>query len=78
MALTGRVPGKAVSRKATWLFTGAPNFDDALEKSLLSTLICACISKPITGCHGFSLTFNFADDQLKFNTHCLTLVGNRN
>lgn len=39
--LTGNVPGNAESKNATCVFTGAPNFEAAREKSLLSAAICA-------------------------------------
>ena len=62
--LTGNVPGNAESKNPTWVFTGDPNLEAALEKSLLSDAICAWISRPITGCQSSPLTLAFAEKNL--------------
>lgn len=55
---TGKVPGIAQSKRATFLFGGASNLVEAVEKILLSEFICACTSNPITLCH-FDLKSQF-------------------
>lgn len=49
--LTGRVPGKAASKKATWEFVRPPKRVEAPLNNLDFDKICACTSSPITGSH---------------------------
>ena len=49
--LTGKVPGRAASKKATCVFTTPPYLEEDPEKSLLLASICAWTSRPTTPCH---------------------------
>lgn len=48
---TGKVPGMAQSKSATFLLGGALNEVEAVENSLLFELICACTSSPTVLSH---------------------------